>query len=317
VVDSDLPVLEWMKCALVDRLPQVHIFQHSDQGITRIRQYLARAVVPTVVIAANAPADPISGARDPWEIIARLKRQSSRMQVGLLLEVDEDPPKARRGMSPPDFLVRKPTPSQLADSRCQEERERCSRVLLETLVTVQTSAAAAGSARAGDVSRLREVSAKISDPSSAGEVLSQVLEFASQTFRRIAMFMVRDESAWGLAQVGLPRAGGPDDAGIRDIALPSRDSAWFRAVLESRTPVRSAPSNDGDRHLSILLGGEVPSQAYVAPIESGDHVVALLYADNLPTSEPLGDTTTLEVVLHGAGMALDRAALERALAEAD
>jgi hypothetical protein len=44
-------------------------------------------------------------------------------------------------------------------------------------------------------------------------------------------------------------------------------------------------------------------------------VVALLYADNLPESKPFGDTSALEVVLHHAGLALDRAALERALQE--
>jgi len=55
----------------------------------------------------------------------------------------------------------------------------------------------------------------------------------------------------------------------------------------------------------------------VAPIESGDRVVALLYADNLPAEQPIGDSSALEVVLHEAGLALDRAVLERALAEAE
>ena len=59
-----------------------------------------------------------------------------------------------------------------------------------------------------------------------------------------------------------------------------------------------------------------PSQVYVAPIESAGCVVALLYADNLPGGAPLGDTTALEIVLHEAGLALDRASLERALSGA-
>ena len=45
-------------------------------------------------------------------------------------------------------------------------------------------------------------------------------------------------------------------------------------------------------------------------------MVALLYADNLPGGAPLGDTTALEIVLHEAGLALDRASLERALSGA-
>jgi hypothetical protein len=43
--------------------------------------------------------------------------------------------------------------------------------------------------------------------------------------------------------------------------------------------------------------------------------VALLYADDLPEGGPLPDTTPLATLLHEAGLALDRALLERALAE--
>ena len=81
--------------------------------------------------------------------------------------------------------------------------------------------------------------------------------------------------------------------------------------------MRAAPSDDGDRRLAALLGARAPREAYVAPIESGDRVVGVLYGDNLPADAPIGDTSALEVVLHEAGLALDRAVLERALAEAD
>jgi hypothetical protein len=42
-----------------------------------------------------------------------------------------------------------------------------------------------------------------------------------------------------------------------------------------------------------------------------------MYADNLATRRPLGDTSALEVVLHEAGLALERAVLERALEQAE
>jgi xanthine dehydrogenase iron-sulfur cluster and FAD-binding subunit A len=66
-----------------------------------------------------------------------------------------------------------------------------------------------------------------------------------------------------------------------------------------------------------MLGRSAPGQAHLAPIESGGHVAALLYADNLPEGSPIGDTTMLSIVLHEAGLVLDRALLERALAEAE
>jgi len=167
------------------------------------------------------------------------------------------------------------------------------------------------------LARLRRVSARLRDPASRGEVLSLVMRFAAESFERVALFMLRDDRAVGIAQVGLARAGGPDDAALRRIEVPCREPAWFRAVLDSRQPVRSAAADAGDERLARKLGNALPSQAYVAPLESGERVVALLYADNLPGGRPLAESTDLEVVLHEAGLALDRALLERALAEAE
>ena len=82
-----------------------------------------------------------------------------------------------------------------------------------------------------------------------------------------------------------------------------------------RAASSAAPGDEGDRALAAELGERVPEQAYLAPIESAGRVIALLYADNLPDGGPIGDTSALEVVLHQAGLALERAALERALRE--
>ena len=140
------------------------------------------------------------------------------------------------------------------------------------------------------LARLRRASARLRDPASRGDVLSLVLRFAAETFSRVAMFMVRDDQAVGIAQLGLPKAGGPDDAAIGEVVLPAREPAWFRRVIDGRNPLASAPDDDGDQRLAVLLGNALPREAYVAPIESGERVVALLYADNLPGDGPLGDT---------------------------
>jgi hypothetical protein len=89
-----------------------------------------------------------------------------------------------------------------------------------------------------------------------------------------------------------------------------------RRLLDARQPVRGRPIDDGDHRLCVLLGNEVPKEAWVAPIESASRVVAILYADNLPGRALLPDTGALEVVLHEAGLALERSLLERTLAEA-
>jgi hypothetical protein len=323
-IDADLAVLEWVKQGLADTFPRVHIFQRSELGVSRIRQYLARVEIPLVLLSANAPADPLSGAHDCFGIIRRLKAHAQRMPVVLLVEPGADPLRDRVDVPRPDAIAEKPTASHLADPRCLPLRTEYVAGLRDVLVacrcerdTAIPRSSPSDSLSLDSLSRLKEVSARMRDSASGGEVLPQVLQFASETLSRVAMFMIRDDTARGIAQVGLPKAGGPDERDLREVSLPHREPAWFRRVFDSRGPVRAAPSDDGDQRLAVLLGNAIPEEAYVAPIESGEHIVALLYADNLPGGEPIGDTSALEVVLHEAGLALDRAWPERALEEAE
>jgi hypothetical protein len=316
VIDPDLPSLEWLKAALAPASPRVHIFQRSDQGVQRVRQYLARAEVPALVLSVDAPPDPVSGARDVAEMVRRFKLQAPRMQVFLARRLGDPDPRIVV-----DGVLDKPTATHLADPRCAPERERLADAL-RTVLRAQLASAGGSAPRERGMSpdtlaRLRRASARLRDPASRGDVLTLVLRFAAETFSRVAMFMVRDDSALAIAQLGLPKAGGPDDQGIGDVVVPAREPAWFRRVLDGRNPVRCAPDDDGDQRLAILLGNALPREAYVAPLESANRIVALLYGDNLPTDQPIGDTAALEVVLHEAGLVLDRAVLERALAEAE
>jgi hypothetical protein len=320
-IDHDLASLEWLKAALGPLHPRVHIFQRSDQGISRIRQYLARGETPLVVLSAEAPADPVSGARDAGEIIRRLKLQAPRMPVLLTQREGESAIEAGA-----DGSLQKPTATQLADPRCAGDRERIASALRASLAEQlergaapprEAAPAAGGGMSPEMLARLRAASARLRDPASRGDVLSLALRFAAESFARVAIFMVRDEQVLGLAQIGLPKAGGPGDASIGEVVLPHREPAWFRRVIDGRNALRAAPEDEGDQRLAVLLGNAIPTEAYVAPIESGERVVALLYADNLPGDDPIGDTSALEVVLHEAGLALERAVLERALAEAE
>jgi hypothetical protein len=111
----------------------------------------------------------------------------------------------------------------------------------------------------------------------------------------------------------MPAAGGPDDAALLDLCVSLDEPSCFRKVCASRAPLRLAPEGEGDLALVARLGPATPSELYLALIESGEETAALLYADNAVTRRPLGDASALEVILHEAGLALDRAVLERAL----
>jgi hypothetical protein len=321
VIDRDLATLEWVKSALRPSFPRVHIFQVSEHAIGRLRQYLVKGDAPVMVVSDRAPPDPLSGARGAREIIERIKAQSPKTPVLLLLEAEVGGgPKAVGRTGGADAITLRPTADQLTNPRLAEAVAEAARRLNQTIsrwALRATGGAEARGPRSADVQRLRNASERLRHPSSRGEVLPLVMRFAAESFSRVAMFMLQDDLAVGIAQIGLSAAGGPDDAALRRVRVLAAESAWLRTVCERRAPVRGAPSNDGDRRLAMLLGDSPPREAYVAPIESGERVVAILYADNLPSKTPIGDTSALEVVLHEAGLALERAVLERALAEAE
>jgi len=322
VMDPDLIALEWVKRVLGDDLGRIHIFQRSELGLARIRQYLARAEIPLVLVSPESPGDPLSGIRDTFDFVRRLKSQQQRMRVLWLMQEGAQP-LDRLGAA--DGVVTRPSSQQMRARRGQGEEDeidaKAESFRREIEAQLVHEAAVDGRPRApeGEASqglrRLTEATAALSDASTRGEVLPLVIRFAAETFSRVAMFMVRGDVILGMAECGLRRAGGPDDSGLRDLRFPTQECGWFRTVLERRGPVRLGPSDSGDTWLANQLGRQAPKEAYVAPIESGGQVVALLYADNLPEDGPLGDSQALEVVLHHAGLALERAVLERALAE--
>jgi hypothetical protein len=312
-IDPKLSTLEWQKAALADLFERVHIFQNSESGLDRIRQYLRRGKIPVILISI----DLVGG-----DLVRRLKLLAPSMPV--LVNTYEGSQSAE-SMDAVDAVVTGPAPAYLANQRKWDQLEDAARAFgvdvaswAKRAAPVTAGARQPASAPVEDslsegLEKLRALSERIRDPSMHGEVLSLVLEFASQRLDRVAMFMIRDDTAVGIAQRGLDRRGGPSDDEFRNLEFPAMEVEWFQSVIESGAALHSGPTGKGDHELLARLGELAPSEAYVAPITSGARVVALLYADNASRAHPVGDTTILEIALHEAGLALERALLERAL----
>jgi hypothetical protein len=314
-IDPSLAGLEWFKASVDGMFRHVHIFQRSDIGIERIRRYLGRGILPLVVLSPQASGDPMTDVRDVGDLVRRLRALAPKISIVALIDEDTKP-RLPEGV---DCAVERPASPGL-DSEQWHRYEATAQRLRECLAPwagapAEEPARSAPSPKSEDLGELREVSARLRDPATQGEVLSVVLDFAAGCFSRVAIFVIRDELAAGLAQRGMAGAGGPGDEELSGIQFDAETlPELFRAVLERRASVRSPMDSANDHRLAMLIGTRSPREAYAAPIESGGCVVALLYADNLPDEQPLADTTGLEIALHEAGLALDRALLERTLA---
>jgi hypothetical protein len=310
-IDGDLPALEWTKAALAGQCERVHIFQRADLGLTRIRQYLARAVAPIVLLSPATPGDRLSGIADAEDFVRRLKQQAPMIRVVWL---QEDGVVGVAEPAPADAIATRPAGHQLRSVAGGDASGRLAEALRELVASVGSDrrVSDSGARVRGDAFEdLKRATSRLRDASRRGEVLGVVIDFASQHFRRVALLMVRDGVAIGVAQHGLSVCGGPDDHGLRDFELPVEDSHWLTRVVAERAPIRAAPDGPGDVRLAAALGDRQPSEAYLAPIESCGKVVAVIYGDDLPGAGQPVDTSALEAVLHHAGLALDRAVLER------
>ena len=107
VIDPDLDALEWIKSVLSNAFARIHIFQGSDSGIARIRQYLVRGEVPVVLLSARVHPDIAMDTGDLVELVSRLRTQAPRMPLALMYEEGSDRPPECDGVVA--VVVRPPT----------------------------------------------------------------------------------------------------------------------------------------------------------------------------------------------------------------
>ncbi len=162
---------------------------------------------------------------------------------------------------------------------------------------------------------LRQMVEELVNPNAEGEVTLLVLRYAADLFQRAVLLAVTDDAFIALGEVGLDP----------DAALQVRGARFARGTGDvlDEVAARGRPwvGRPGDgpslRALTARMGGPKPQEIFVGPVLAGGRIVAMLYADQVPTTLPIRDVETLEIFLGQAGMAIERAYLRRQLRELD
>jgi len=312
VIDPDRSVIEWARRVLARQCERIHVFQRADHALARIRQYLARAVAPIVLLSPVTPGDRLSGIADAADFVQRLKRQAPLMQI-VWLEEDGVVAVAEPGSA--DATATRPAAHQLHAGVGREPSDRLAQSLRDLVGRLASDGDAprVGPQISGEAfEALSRATSCLGQATRRGEVLAAVLDSAARVLGRAALLAVGDGTAVGLAQRRLTACGGPADDGLRRVRMRVADSRWLTRVVAERAAIRTAPDGAGDLRLAAALGDRPARQAYLAPIESCGRIDVILYGDDLPGEPVPSDTRGLEVLLHQAGLALDRIALERA-----
>jgi hypothetical protein len=164
--------------------------------------------------------------------------------------------------------------------------------------------AAAGGEGGAASAVLEAAMAALQDVTSQADILNVLLDFAARFSGRVALFVVRAESATVWQARGFP-----DDNGLRNFSLNLADAVVARVVQE-RVPV--AAGLDFDPNFLAKVGHAAGGNAILLPLVLRQKVSALVYADCGLEGGKL-DVAALKLLMRSAGMWLEVLALRKAM----
>jgi len=186
---------------------------------------------------------------------------------------------------------------------------------------IASSAPATGEERAQlerskELSTLKSMFEELRFPTATAEITLLVLRYASEVVNRSVLFMVTRDEIKGLGQFGIELKDCSADQKVRQIHVPVDEASIFTEVLkDSRTVIGRFTDKAWDTYLVREMGGVEPDEFFLVPVISNGRVVAVLYGDNLPEHRPIPNIAGLEIFVHQAGLAMEKALLERKIME--
>jgi len=154
---------------------------------------------------------------------------------------------------------------------------------------------------------LLQIMAAVRQASGQKEILSALLDGASQFSSRAALFVVRGSSV-----VGWQGRGFASNDDVKNFALEA-GSGLGGQVLEEKAPIRGR-AEDLDVAFTTTFGAPQDGRVLLLPLLLKEKVAAVLYADAGTDSSGQLDDAALEVLVLSSGLWLEIVALRRATA---
>lgn len=166
------------------------------------------------------------------------------------------------------------------------------------------------------ISMLRSMIEELNSPEGGKQITLLTLRFASELMNRSVIFLVKPDAFEGLGQFGIEIEGESADMRVRSMKLGKEVPSILKDVLDTqRSIIKSMENTEGNRYIIDNLGGKPPAESLAAPIIASGKVAVILYCDNIPEERSIGDASALDIFLMQAGVAMERALLERKVQE--
>ncbi|BCG45994.1 Response regulator receiver protein [Citrifermentans bremense] len=331
LVDDDPETLAALATLLERQGYRVDAMEKSEDALIRVDTLFREGVQPTVVVDLIMPRMDGTGILGGLELMELVRNNFPEIPLlGLSDFQNDEAQKKLRSMGIPILI--KPLKGELEEALdlfaprllkalanlCAVEEIGFSSVNIGDELRLEMGEEPALAAPHGNqstgISQLRGMLEELNNPQLGGGIILLVLRFAAEFVNRAVVLLVKKESVQGLGQFGLQDKDGSADYRIRNLSIPKGEPSLFTEVLETRFPVKGEVEPcHWSEHFLEQLGGGRPAEVFVGPIVSEGKVVAVLYGDNLPEEKPIGDTDSLEIFLSQAGIAMEKALLQRRL----
>ncbi len=165
------------------------------------------------------------------------------------------------------------------------------------------------------LSLLKGLLGELANPKESSEISLLVLRLAAEHFERAVLLLVKKSEMIGLGGFGITGDNEPMSHKVARLKVPVNvEASWKRIIDEKATTItRMSEATQIDRSFSQAIGTHSPQEFVQIPMVSRGRVIAMLYADNALSREPLPDLSAIEIFMTQAGLAMERALLERQL----
>lgn len=338
MVDDDPASREAAAALLNDSGYDVFAFEKSEDSLIQIDTLYRAERQPSILVDLIMPRMDGSGILGGLELLELIRNNFADLPV--LVMADYHNGDAERKVRDMGFaFTMKPRKAEINEPDVLREFQR---VLVEGLKRAETGGElpeTSDSINIGDelrlemgeeaqgsslepvvqstgIALLRGMLEELNDPALGGGIILLVLRFASEFMNRAIVFFVKRDDICGLGQFGITDNGGSADMKVRNMRIPRNADSVFSRVIETQLPAKLPfVDTEWNRYLAEQLGDGVPKEVFLGPIVSEGKVVAVLYGDNLPENKSIGDTDSLEIFLSQAGLAMEKALLQRRLRE--
>jgi CheY-like chemotaxis protein len=333
VVDDDESTREVFGQLLTERGFEVKLFSGGAPLLEEIARVMPEGVKPTLLVDLIMPKMDGSGILGGIEILERVKKDFPGLAVMVMSDhPNPDTENRVRRLGVPAVLA-KPKKSQIRENPegmgaliddiellFADASAKPSQLLnfgAELLREIGESGTQDRSGKGPEspgLHLLKGMLQELSNPSLGGGIILLVLRFASELMNRAVIFLAKENEIVGLGQFGIEMTSEMADTRIRRMKIPRGEDSVFSSILQEMTPRRIPPGRSRwDRYLVENLDGGEPEEIFLGPIVSEGKVVAIIYGDNLPEKKPIGETESFEIFLSQAGLAMEKALLERRL----